>query len=284
MPQKLGQHFLKDKSILKKIATALDIKNGDTIIEIGPGHGELTEFIAKELIVYSGKLLLIEKDSELVLLLKTKFRNENIVVIEEDALKALPQIVRDYKLQTINPDAHTKQIFEGSGLRLARRSYKLTGNIPYYITGQLLRIISELKPKPELCIFTIQKEVAKRIVAKPPKANLLASAVQIWANPKIIATIPAHAFNPPPKVTSAVIKLETKKVILDEKRLTNYFKILHILFKQPRKTILNNLADGLNIEKKNVTSRLEEIDINPENRPQNLEINDIIKLSEVFID
>ncbi|MDP1689573.1 MAG: 16S rRNA (adenine(1518)-N(6)/adenine(1519)-N(6))-dimethyltransferase RsmA [bacterium] len=263
MSQKLGQHFLKDKSVLKKIATSLEIKKGDTIIEIGPGHGELTELIAKELIAFSRKLILIEKDKELIPSLRKKFTNTNTFIIEDDILKVLQQLVIDYKLQAI--------------------SYKLTGNIPYYITGQLLRIISELKSKPELCVFTIQKEVAERIVAKPPKANLLACAVQIWANPKIIATIPAGAFNPPPKVTSAIIKLETKKEILDEKLLINYFKMLHILFKQPRKTILNNLSEGLNINKAGIIAKLEKLGINPKNRPQNLEINDIIALSEIFI-
>lgn len=260
--QKLGQHFLKDKSALKKIATALEIKNGDTIIEIGPGHGELT----KELKIINAKcqIIAIEKDRRLSEELKNIFRdNQSVKIIEGDALKILPSIIQHSIFRIYN--------------------WKLVGNIPYYITGNLLRTISELNPRPDLCVFSIQKEVAERIAAKPPDMNLLAASVQIWADPEIIATISRDAFAPPPKVMSAIIKLQTKKEVLGSVTLKKYYQTLHALFKQPRKTILNNLAESLSKNKEDVALVLGKAGINPKNRPQNLTIENIIRLSELFI-
>lgn len=262
MQKKLGQHFLKDKSVLKKISSSLEIQDNDFIIEIGPGHGELTDYLAEELKNFKGKLVIIEKDKELAPLLRNKFASENTTIIEGDALKTLPILINC-----------NKQKFD---------SYKLVGNIPYYITGQLFRIISELQARPGLCVFTIQKEVADRIIAKPPRMNLLSASVQIWADAKIIATIPPSAFSPPPKVHSAIIKIITKKKALGSKGLLNYYNMLHVIFKQPRKTILNNLKDGLGKNKKEIINILNKIGIDSSKRPQNLGLQDITLITDVF--
>src|SRR4030043_2274654 len=156
----LGQNFLMNKFKLRKIADALEFKKGDTIIEIGPGHGELTKEIRnknKEV-----KIITIEKDEKLAKDLKNKIYNlkldKNIEVIEGDALKILPTLNTKYKIQN--------------------KKYKLVGNIPYYITGYLLRILGGLKLKPSIIVLTIQKEVAQRICVRPPHMNLLAASVQ----------------------------------------------------------------------------------------------------------
>src|SRR6185369_6737037 len=183
--QKLGQHFLKNKSALRLIAEALDLKSDDTVIEIGPGHGELTDVAA------DATWVAIEKDGELVKKLKEKFENETRVeIIEGDALKILAEVTT----------------------RFSGATYKIAGNIPYYITGHLLRVISELEEKPTRCVFTIQKEVAERIIAAPPHMNRLAASVQVWAKPKILKMLPAEDFSPPPKVDSAIIELVTRTV------------------------------------------------------------------------
>lgn len=256
----LGQNFLINKSKLRKITDVLELKKDDTIIEIGPGHGELTMEIIGEfdnLGIRNFRIICIEKDNELAEALKEKFsKDKNIEVIEGDALKVLP---------TLN----TK--------------YKLVGNIPYYITGYLLRIISELEKKPEITVLTIQKEVAQRICVLrqaqgKPKMNLLAASVQFWAEPKIIGYIPKKDFRPMPKVDSAIIRLKAtnnKQQIKSE----NYYKLVKILFKQPRKTILNNFCDAKKADFDKCRKNLLKVGINPLDRPQNLAIKQLKELS-----
>lgn len=265
MASKLGQNFLINKSKLRKIADVLELKSNDTIIEIGPGHGELT----KELKVESLKLkvIAIEKDEKLVGLLKEKFRGDkNIEIISGDALKILPKLTQ-----------HS---------RLIAHNYKLAGNIPYYITGYLFRILGELENKPSLVVLTIQKEVAQRVAAKPPEMNLLAASVQLWAEPKIAGYISKKYFRPAPKVDSAIIKLRIRNKELGIME-NEYYKLIKILFKQPRKTILNNLTFGIKnnelgiMDKEKIIEKLKKSGIKPTDRPQNLTIEQIKKLSKL---
>lgn len=255
---KLGQHFLINKNKIKKIVEALNLKSGDVIVEIGPGHGELTRELRiknREL-----KIIAIEKDRDLATELKKNL--PEIEIMEGDVLKILPKIAQSSILNS--------------------QSYKLIGNIPYYITGYLLRTIGELENKPELVVLTIQKEVAERIVAEPPKNNLLAASVQFWAEPGIVDYISKNDFEPKPKVDSAIIKLTTNDQLLTTKETENYYKFIKILFKQPRKTILNNLTAAKVWTKEEIFENLDKIGINPQARPQNLKIKDILELSRLF--
>ena len=280
MPRYLGQHFLINKKKLRKIADAIEIEQGDVLIEIGSGHGELTSELVNRLIdkKIEAKIFAVEKDKNFVDFLKEKFSNEkNIEIIEGDALKVLPKLTANYKLPIAN--------------------YKLVGNIPYYITGYLLRILSELENKPSLIVFLIQKEVADRICAlrqaqgKPlrqaqgkPKMNLLAASIQVWAEPEIIANVSKKYFRPPPKVDSSIIKLKPKTQNLTPE---TYYQFIKILYKQPRKTIINNLASGIKAQglaetKEEIIKKLLETGINPNKRPQDLNIKQIIELSTLF--
>jgi len=283
MGEKLGQHFLKDKNALIKIEAALNLKSKDTVIEIGAGHGELTEELkaksakrkiqSGKLKTESGKLeeknekrkigmggikiIAVEKDSSLAELLKKKFEeDENVEVVEGDALKTLNSITNN----------------------LQQKKYKIAGNIPYYITGHLLKIISKLDNKPEICVFTIQKEVAIRMSAEPPRMNRLAAAVQFWAEPEIIEYLPAKLFSPPPEVDSALIRLQVVggRFKVDAEK---YYRMVRILFQQPRKTILNNLASGLDLNRLEITKMLNKIGVSPSSRPQDMTIENIIELA-----
>jgi len=259
MREKLGQHFLKNTAAVKKIIAAVNPQPNETIIEIGPGEGALTLPLAEACEKNNAKLIGIEKDSSLASSLKLlAFRN--LEVLEGDALEKLPIIVKSYQLKA--------------------SSYRIVGNIPYYITGHLLRIISELKNKPTLTILMIQKEVAERITARPPKMNLLAAATQFWAEPKIIATLKPGDFNPPPTVNSAVIQLTSIRRPADQKTQENrYFSLIKAIFKQPRKTVLNNLSTGLKISKPEALERLKKVGLTGAERPQNLDIPTLIALS-----
>ena len=258
MGQKLGQHFLINKNAIEKIIAALELKNNETIIEIGPGKGALTIPLIKACEKIECKIIGIEKDKKIAQQLVTgKWKLEIII---GDALKIIPQLVSNYQLPIAN--------------------YKIVGNIPYYITGKLMRVLSELENKPSLIVLTIQKEVAERIMAQPPKMNLLAAATQFWAEPKIIGYLKPSDFSPPPEVESAIIKLTPRiQPIANSK---NYYKLIKILFKQPRKTALNNLVDGLGISKFKGLEILKKIGLSGEERPQNLNINQIKQLLEIL--
>jgi len=268
MGQKLGQHFLKDKKALHDIVGALEIKRGDVVIEIGPGHGELTE----HLLVAGAKVIAIEKDPTLAQALIEKFQfltshfpsltSHASFMIEGDALKVLPTLT--------------------SGLSLSTNHYSIAGNIPYYITGHLLRIVGEMEHKPERVVLTIQKEVAQRVCAQKGKMNLLAACTQAWARPKILRTIPAGSFSPPPKVDSAVLVLEINDILKTENiNAPSYYAFVRALFKQPRKTILNNLIEsGLDREK--ATTALSNSGIHFSDRPAQTDVVDIIHILRCF--
>ena len=279
MSRYLGQHFLINKDKIKKIVEALDLKEGDTVIEIGPGHGELTLLLARnfQFPISNFRIITIEKDKKLVQILQKKFASDkNIRIIEGDALKILPKLTKSYKLKA--------------------KSYKIVGNIPYYITGYLLRVLAELERKPSLIVLTIQKEVAQRIIALrqaqgKPRMNLLAASVQFWAEPEIIDYVSRKDFQPAPEVDSAVIKMMVRPalpyrevpVLKTSKNYSkNYYRLIKILFKQPRKTILNNLTMTMTMTKEDITKKLKKSSINPSNRPQNLNIEQILKLSTLF--
>ena len=251
MPRRLGQHFLNNKSILKNIADTLEINSGDLVIEIGPGHGELTRFlIDKGAVVFA-----IEKDKELVTKIKSSDIREKIKLIEGDALQVIPEIVNASPLSTSD--------------------YKIIGNIPYYITGHLLRIIGDLKNKPSKTVLLIQKEVAERICAKAPHSNLLSLSVAFWAEPKIIGHVSAKDFSPPPEVESAILSISTlnksdiKKIDTDK-----YYEFVRKAFKQPRKTLINNLVSA-GWEKERAVRMIKSLGLKMDSRPQELSVGAI---------
>jgi len=260
--QKLGQHFLKNKAALQKIADALELREGDTVVEIGPGHGELTELLltsAKKIAVTA-----IEKDRNFIAPLQEKFATE--------------------------PTHGAFEVIEGDALKLLKGmpgNYKIAGNIPYYITGKLLRVLSELPQKPERTVLLVQREVAERICAKPPAMNRLAASVQFWAEPKIIGLVPKEQFSPPPKVDSAIVLLKTIVPAKKMDEADRYYAAVRALFAQPRKTILNNLSavrdlDGKKADKRKITEDLQHLSVSPLNRPQNLSITDLSAIAKTF--
>ncbi len=264
MPR-LGQHFLKNKSALKKIIDSLDLRADDFVIEIGPGHGELTTAIAAKTV---RKIVAIEKDLNLAhplhaLFAKKDTGQQGVDIIEGDALTALPDLVRE------NLAAGTP--------------WKLAGNIPYYITGKLLRVISDLENKPARSVIMVQSEVAVRMCAKPPDMNRLAASVQFWAVAKIVMHVPKEDFSPIPEVDSAVVLLEAKTA-QEEVEPSRYYDAVRSIFAQPRKTILNNIYAGTQkkLSKQETEAELTKLSINPGSRPQDLTIRDISSLARMF--
>jgi len=313
--KRLGQYFLVNLSVLRKIVASLEVAPGDTVIEIGPGHGELTgellalrfELLGKD--VENARIVVIEKDQRLAEELRQRFATEpRIEIVTGDALKVLPSIVTHLFPNPSSPKSYNLKASAEGGSASGGQGYRLAGNIPYYITGHLLRIISELEHKPKQCVFTLQKEVAERICAKPPRANRLSVSVQYWAEPKIIAVVPREDFKPMPKVDSAILVChsrvggnpETHREAVDSRLRGNdtidresYYRAVRVLFAQPRKTVLNNLVESMKYKGESMEGDigtsgkkigamriLKQAGIDPKARPQNLSVEQIIALSK----
>ena len=267
MRQKFGQHFLNDTKTLAAVADAVNIEEHDVVIEIGPGHGELTSFLVERLLRFSHThIFLLERDTALIPKLQTVFASliaeQRLSIVVGDALYELPRLIEDKNLKG--------------------GTYKLVGNIPYYISGALFRVIEELSAKPSVTVLTIQKEVAERLASEPPHMNLLAASVQFWADTSIIAIVPKHLFTPPPEVDSAVVRLTTHTAQPTTKEREAYYAFIKMLFKQPRKTIANNLKT-IFTEKKLSESEVQKLfaaaNISANDRPQHMHINAIKQLA-----
>jgi 16S rRNA (adenine1518-N6/adenine1519-N6)-dimethyltransferase len=287
--KRLGQHFLREKEFLKKIVDALELRPDDVVIEIGAGHGEITFPLLEECELRGcKKIIAIERDPRLAVSLELlAFRGgakKKLQIVKGDIRQMLPPLTKSYKLKP--------------------KSFKLVGNIPYYLTGYLLRLIGELEHKPRCCVFTLQREVAERLTLGPPKMNKLAASVQFWAEPEVLALIPKRYFRPQPKVDAAVVRLTTREdtrlrppspdfggqggqrkpasaqASADREEREKYYKAVTILFRQPRKTILNNLAYAGGRE--DMRQKLLQVGIDPMSRPQNLAVSDIRRIASVL--
>jgi len=239
----LGQNFLIDRNILEKIIKSADIKPTDIVLEVGPGLGTLTQGLAK----LAKKVVAIEKDKTMCEILKETIKDyKNVEIINADILH--------YKLQAT--------------------SYKLVANIPYYLTSPLIRKFLEGKNPPQKMILMLQKEVAQRICAKPPKMSLLAVSVQFYADAKIISYVSKNCFWPSPKIASAIIRISQIRTSLPQIDTNLFFKIVKAGFSQPRKQLAGNLSKMLKTEKTQIEKWLLNNNINPRQRAETLSIED----------
>jgi 16S rRNA (adenine1518-N6/adenine1519-N6)-dimethyltransferase len=253
----LGQNFLIDGGILKKITAAAELTPADTVIEVGPGLGVLTETLVEQ----AGKVIAIELDSNLADILKAHYIDSNkITVINDDVLK-------------INPaDILGKQT-----------DYKVVANLPYYITSAVIRHFLEASIKPGILVLMVQKEVAKQITAEPGQMSLLSVSVQLYGKPTIVSKVSSHCFYPAPKVDSAILKIEVfpqQKVQNDD--ITGFFDIVRAGFSANRKQLPNSLANGLKVPKNDILPLLEKAGIDPQRRAETLTIDEWGVLYEVF--
>ncbi len=253
----LGQNFLVNEGVYQKIIAAAQIKPTDTIIEVGPGLGILTEHLANA----AGRLIAVEKDRRLARYLRKKFQNNpRVEIVESDILKFTP---RHYSLQTTH--------------------YKLAGNLPYYLTSRLLKTALEEWPLPHLAVFMLQKEVAQRIVAKPPHMSLLAVSVQYFSEPEIISYVSKGSFYPVPKVDSAIVRLMTKDQGLKPKtEREKFFKVVKAGFAGKRKQLVNNLATVFKIPKAETEKKLLAAGIAPSRRAETLNLAEWAKLAKIL--
>lgn len=262
----LGQNFLKDDAIVDRIIEAANLSSKDIVIEIGPGTGVLTEKLAK----ICQKVVAIELDDRLVEMLRSKLRNnKNVEIIHGDILKInLPELLSNKLVK----------------LKANEASYKVIANLPYYITSPIIRLLLETKYPPSEMILMVQKEVAERIVAKPGEMSILAVSVQYYAKPEYLFTVPRTAFDPAPKVDSAVIRIarNPKPVAQNSEETKKFFRIVKAGFSAKRKTLINNLSNGLHIDKKEIEEKLIAFGFSQNTRAQELGVEDWRSLLKLF--
>ncbi|MBI5742711.1 MAG: ribosomal RNA small subunit methyltransferase A [Candidatus Niyogibacteria bacterium] len=261
MGTKLGQNFLKHQGVAARVAEAAKITPRDTVLEVGPGRGILTA----ELLARAARVIAIEKDEKLVGFLAGRFAAEiaakKLILIRGDALEFNPA---NYQLKT--------------------NSFLVVANIPYYITGQLIRRFLEAAIQPASMTLLIQKEVAERIVAKPPHTNLLALSVQCYGTPRIAFKVGRGNFNPPPNVDSAVITtLNISHDFFKQNKISekDFFTLLHAGFAQKRKQLAGNIAIIAG-GKERATRLLAKCGIAPKARAENLSLVDWAKLASAL--
>ena len=251
----LGQNFLVSQRVLRKIIEAAELSSNDTVLEIGPGLGILTQELAGRV----KKVIAVEKDKKMVEILKENLKElKNIEIIEGDILKI-------------------------KNLKLKIKNYKVVANLPYYITSPTIRLfLEQVEARPLLMVLMVQKEVGQRITAKPPKMNLLAVAVQFYAKAEIADYVSKNCFWPKPKVDSAIIKITPKTISTRPGLIDSFFKVVKAGFTQPRKQILNNLANGLKLNKEEAKNWLLENKISPRQRPETLTIENWLILAKTL--
>jgi len=252
----LGQHFLIDEEVLKRIVTAAELSASDVVLEIGPGLGVLTRELASK----AGRVIAIELDSKLAAILKETLASfNNVAIVNADILEIDPAQIP------------------------AQTGYKVVANLPYYITSAVLRRFLEASLKPKTMVVMVQKEVAEAIVAEPGQMSLLSVSVQFYGKPEIVDFVPAHCFYPPPEVDSAILRIDLYPqpavAVADEK---SFFELVRAGFTASRKQIVNSLAQGLGMPKTEVLSLLTKANIIAQRRAETLTLAEWGGLWRVF--
>lgn len=218
LKKSLGQHFLIAPQKIKKTVGAACISKEDIVLEVGPGDGALT----RELLLYAKKVIAVEKDGELIEKLTHIFKKE----------------IENKTLELIHDDILTCDF---NTLGLSDKKYKVVANIPYYITGILIRTLLTNKIQPNTVVLIVQKEIAERI-ARDEKESLLSLSVKAYGDPKYIGTIKSGAFRPSPKVDSAILLIEhISRDFFTNIKEESFFKLLKAGFSSKRKQVINNL-------------------------------------------
>lgn len=254
----LGQHFLKSKGAVAGIVAAGKITADDTILEIGPGTGILTEALLKN---PAKKIVAIEMDRDLIAGLEEKFaeeiKNKRFTILEADALEV------DLKK-----------------LKLASGKYKLIANIPYYITGAILEKYIGGGVAPSVAVLLVQKEVAKRITARDGKESILSISIKAYGTPKIALKVPREAFRPAPKVDSAVLVVENIHSQMTKTEEKAFFTIVKAGFAHKRKQLLSNLS--ATFDKKALEIAFGELKLSPTIRAERLTLENWLTLTKLL--
>lgn len=260
--KKFGQNFLVDPRVLERIVDAAEINEEDCVLEIGPGIGTMTQYLAER----AREVVAVEIDKALIPILQDTLSSyDNVTVINEDILKVdVQQIVQE---------------------RNQGRPIKVVANLPYYITTPIIMSLLENHVPLKSITIMVQKEVADRMQVGPGTKDYgaLSLAVQYYAHPEIVAHVPANCFMPRPNVDSSVIRLtrysEPPVQVRDEKHM---FAMIRASFNQRRKTLANGLANGMGLSREKVTAALAEMGLSATVRGEALTLEQFAQLSNLL--
>lgn len=262
--KKFGQNFLIDTHVLDKIIYSAEITKEDMVLEIGPGIGTMTQYLAEA----AGKVIAVEIDKNLIpILADTLHEYENVQIINEDVLKLdIAKIVEE----------------QNGG-----KPIKVVANLPYYITTPIIMGLFESHVPIDSITIMVQKEVADRMQVGPGTKDYgaLSLAVQYYAKPEIVANVPPNCFMPRPKVGSAVIRLTRHEQcpveVEDEKFM---FRVIRASFNQRRKTLANGLnnAPDIQVSKEDIAKALEELGVGASIRGETLTLEQFARLSNIL--
>lgn len=246
LPKKsLGQHWLNDPASLASICKMAELTVKNIVLEIGPGHGSLTQ----NLVLLADKVVAVEYDDQLAVQLPLRVRANNLTVAHADILR--------YDLTKLPT------------------GYKVVANIPYYLTSNLLRVLCESENPPALMVLLVQKEVAQRVCAPAGSMSMLSVSVQYYYTAQLGAIVPAKLFTPPPKVDSQILKLTRHKAELFPGTNTkSFFRVVKSGFANRRKTLANSLSAGLHISKAEAVDFIGSAKLSTNARPQELSLTD----------
>lgn len=238
-----GQNFLVSSEILTQIVKAAELSPQDTVVEVGSGPGVLSQRLAP----YIQQLIAVEIDEKMIEPWQQVMDEfHNAVIINQDVLDFVPPT----------------------------RAYKLVANIPYYISSPILKhfLRNQRVSRPELIVLMIQKEVAQRI-CDTKKPTLLSWEIKVFGEPEMLCMVPPGSFYPPPKVDSAVLKIQVyNHSLLPESEIEDFFELLSIGYRQPRKTLLNNLIGSGQYFKDQCSDIITSANLDPGLRPHQLSL------------
>jgi 16S rRNA (adenine1518-N6/adenine1519-N6)-dimethyltransferase len=254
---KLGQNFLVDYDVAKRIVAAAQLSHTDQVLEIGPGKGALTRILVHRV----PNLVAVELDPELAKSLSRRFaERENLTVLNQDALDFDP--------------AH----FFSDG-------YKVVANLPYYAATPIIRKFISAHPRPHSLVVMVQKEVAANIAAPPSQMSLLSVMVQLYGAPKILFSVPPRAFRPMPKINSTVMRIEIHDLpAVPVNDPDSFVEFAAAGFRAPRKQLRNSLQLGLNADPEPIRAALADTSIDGRRRPATLTLSEWADLYNAWND
>jgi 16S rRNA (adenine1518-N6/adenine1519-N6)-dimethyltransferase len=248
--KELGQNFLLNRQIVRKMVDAMELKPDDTVVEVGPGLGILTQEMAERIEAKDLTVYAVEIDTRFVENLKNYFALDlKFNIIEGNILKWLPE----YKPE---------------------KPFKILGSLPYYITSPIIHSIIKMEKRPDLCVLLIQKEVAEKVAAKAPDSSYMSSIVQTFYDVSYMGKVDRKEFSPSPEVDGGIIKLMAKQgVQISNDRLEKYIGFLHRGFSNPRK-MLNKIFNKEELAKTGIDGNL---------RAQNLNAEEWVKAFQTLV-
>lgn len=253
----LGQNFVHDPNILEKITRAAELTAEDTVLEVGPGTGALTDWLAD----VAKRVIAVELDDRLIPLLEHRFADQdNVTLVHADILN-------------VNLGLHIKP----------DEPYCVVANLPYYITSAILRYLLEQPHKPNRLIVMVQNEVAARMVAQPGDMSLLSVSIQFYGKASMVSRISPAVFWPRPDVTSALVRIDTygddSPITVDDEQL--FFRVVKAGFSMKRKQLRNALGSGLGIGKQDADLMLTKAGLDPARRAETLSLEEWAALTAV---